>query len=325
MLEFQWSWILWLAPLPILMFLLAPLKREEAALRVPFFRSASNLKEDYQSRKAIRFWPYICLWAIWLSLLLAAANPQWIGDPVSVPSSGRDLMLAVDISDSMNERDMVYQGRYINRLIAVKLVVSDFVEHRINDRLGLILFGSQAYVQSPLTYDRKTVGTLLLETQLSFAGPTTAIGDAIGLATKHLRKQPEQSRVLILLTDGTNNAGELSPQNAADLAAHFQIKIYTIAFGSHDSQIDENALIAIAKKTGGRHFRARNLEQLADIHNELNHLEPVEQDAQQFRPMQALFFWPLSFAFVCSLLFAGTRWWRNRTKSYAPQNLSSRT
>jgi Ca-activated chloride channel family protein len=222
-------------------------------------------------------------------------------------------MLAVDISDSMDTTDIVYNGRYINRLNAVKLVVGNFVEHRLNDRLGLILFGSNAYIQAPLTYDRNTVGTLLWEAQLRFAGPTTAIGDAIGLAAKRLRDQQQENRVLIVLTDGENTAGEISPLNGADLAARLNIKVYTIGFGRNDREIDEETLLSVAEKTGGRYFRARNLEQLVDIHNELNRLEPVEQDTQSFRPVRALFYWPLAVALIFSLMFAASHWLRHRS------------
>lgn len=313
MLELQWPWLLWLAPLPLLMLLLPAQKREEAALRVPFFNAAKEIESHGHGRARKKLLPFFLLWLIWLSTLLAAANPQWIGEPVSIPSSGRDLMLAVDISDSMDTTDIVYNGRYINRLNGVKLVVGNFVEHRLNDRLGLILFGSNAYIQAPLTYDRNTVGTLLWEAQLRFAGPTTAIGDAIGLAAKRLRDQEQQNRVLILLTDGANTAGEISPLNGADLAAKLNIKVYTIGFGRNDREIDEETLISVAEKTGGRYFRARNLEQLAEIHSELNRLEPVEQDAQSFRPVRALFYWPLAVALILSLLFAAVHWLRHRT------------
>jgi len=304
MLELQWPWLLLLAPLPLLIRLLPVQNREEAALRVPFFHTAADLQA--QQRGAGQTWSlrYLIIWIIWLASVVAATNPQWVGEPVSLPSSGRDLMLAVDISESMLQRDMVYQGQRVDRLVAVKLVVGDFVEHRENDRLGLILFGSRAYLQAPLTHDRRTVGTLLHEAQIGFAGPSTAIGDAIGLAVKRLRDQDAESRVLVLLTDGSNTSGELLPANAADVAAQFKVKIYTIGFGSQDREIDLATLQQIAEKTGGRAFRARDLEQLAEIHNELNRLEPMEQDAQTFRPVRALFYWPLALAFCLSLMFA---------------------
>ncbi|MBE8717267.1 vWA domain-containing protein [Cellvibrio polysaccharolyticus] len=327
MLEFQFSWLLWLAPLPLLMYWVRPKKQEEVALRVPFFQQAMALQEEEGRKTRIRPLRYLALWTIWLSALLAAANPQWLGEPVSIQGSGRDLLLAVDISGSMQIEDMQLQGRAINRLTAIKLVVGNFVEGRRSDRLGLILFGSQAYLQAPLTYDRHTVGVLLQEAQIGFAGEQTAIGDAIGLAVKRLRSRPDNSRVLVLLTDGASTSGELTPQRAADLAKHENIKIYTIGFGADEmvvpgifgnrrinpsEDLDEDTMRAVASATGGQYFRARNLEELDAIHKELDRLEPVEQDSRTFRPVRALFFWPLSVALILSLLFALAHAWQGR-------------
>jgi Ca-activated chloride channel family protein len=327
MLEFQFSWLLWLAPLPLLMYFVRPKKQEEVALRVPFFQQAMALQQQEGRKTRIRPLRYLALWTIWLAALLAAANPQWLGEPVSIQGSGRDLLLAVDISGSMQIEDMQLQGRAINRLAAIKLVVGNFVEGRRSDRLGLILFGSQAYLQAPLTYDRHTVGVLLQEAQIGFAGEQTAIGDAIGLAVKRLRSRPDNSRVLVLLTDGASTSGELTPQRAAELAKHENIKIYTIGFGADElvvpgifgnrrinpsEDLDEDTMRAVASATGGQYFRARNLEELDAIHKELDRLEPVEQDSRTFRPVRALFFWPLSVALVLSLLFALAHAWQGR-------------
>jgi Ca-activated chloride channel family protein len=183
----------------------------------------------------------------------------------------------------------------------------------VGDRLGLILFGTQAYLQTPLTFDRKTVMTLLNESAIGLAGDNTAIGDAIGLAVKRLKNQPANSRVLILMTDGANTAGEVSPLKAAELAADNQLKIYTIGigademivrsfFGSHkvnpSRDLDEDTMIKIAKSTGGRYFRARNTDELNNIYMLLDKLEPVEKDKQYFRPRSELYFWPLSLALI---------------------------
>lgn len=337
MLEFQWAWLLWLAPLPLLMHFVPAQKREEAALRVPFFAQATDLQHRTgagATRKPVR---YLALWIIWLSTLLAATNPHWVGEPISMPSSGRDLLLAVDISGSMQIEDMQLHGRPVNRLVALKKVVGDFVQGRTSDRLGLILFGSQAYLQAPLTYDRHTVGVLLDEAQIGFAGEKTAIGDAIGLAVKRLRARPDASRVLVLLTDGANTSGELTPQRAADLARHENIKIYTIGFGADEmlipgifgnrrinpsEDLDEDTMRAVADTTGGQYFRARNLEELASIHRELDRLEPIEQDAQSFRPVRSLFYWPLAVAFSLSLLFALSRWWQHHRAAAASRDVN---
>ena len=170
----------------------------------------------------------------WCLLVLASCRPQWLGDPVEQAVSGRDLMLAVDLSGSMEEQDFIVNGKPVDRLTATKQVAGEFIKRRTGDRIGLILFGTRAYLQTPLTFDRQTVLTLLYESALGLAGENTAIGDAIGLAVKRLRKQSTESRVLILLTDGANTAGEVSPLKAADLAADENLKIYTIGIGADE-------------------------------------------------------------------------------------------
>jgi len=242
---------------------------------------------------------------VWLLLLVTAARPQFIGDTVRQAISGRSLMMAVDISGSMDEQDMIISGRRMSRLNAVKIVAGDFIEKREGDHLGLILFGSQAYLQAPLTFDRKTVVTLLEESFISLAGRSTAIGDAIGLAVKRLREEDEKNRVLILLTDGTNSAGNVEPLKAADLAAQEKVKIYTIGVGSQRSRdLDEATLNAIASKTQGRYFRANNVSDLLKIYELLDQIEPVSQDELSYRPIQELYYYPLAFALFISALIA---------------------
>lgn len=212
---------------------------------------------------------------------------------------------------------MVINGRQVDRLIATKAVMNDFIERRRGDRLGLILFGTQSYLQTPLTFDRKTVRTLMNESTIGIAGNKTAIGDALGLAVKHLRKRPEDSRVLILLTDGANTAGEVPPLQAAQIAKEEGIKIYAIGlgaeemiersfFGSHkvnpSADLDEQTLQEIARLTGGQYFRARNVEELNKIYAILDRLEPVVQEESIFRPSKNLFFWPLGLALLLSLI-----------------------
>ncbi len=266
-------------------------------------------------------WALALLTIAWLVALAAASRPQWTGEPVARPASGRDLLLAVDISGSMQIEDMDTADGLIDRLSAVKTVVGDFVERRRGDRLGLILFGSNAYLQTPLTFDRRTLNTLLQEARIGFAGKDTAIGDAIGLAVKRLAERPATSRVVILLTDGANTSGEVMPLQAAQLAAAHQVKIYTVGVGADEiyrrtlfgvqrvnpsADLDEGALKDIAAQTGGKYFRARDPEDLARIYTELDRLEPVAQAAETFRPTKALFHWPLAIALVASLGLAVT-------------------
>ncbi|MGH1373944.1 MAG: vWA domain-containing protein [Cellvibrionaceae bacterium] len=314
MLTFEWPWLVALLPLPWLIYRFMPAhKQEDAALLVPFYEQLQQSPASASGQQRQRHWRLFILSLIWLAILTASARPMWIGDPISLPASGRDLLLAVDISGSMETRDMSWNGDNYDRLSIVKAVVGDFVQRRQSDRLGLILFGTRAYLQAPLTFDRKTVNQLLQEAQLGFAGEKTAIGDAIGMAVKRLRDRPQDSRVMILLTDGANTAGQVKPLKAAELAAQSQVKIYTIGVGADQMQtkgffglgkrtinpsadLDEPTLRSIAEQTGGQYFRARSPEELHKIYEILDTLEPIEQEAEVFRPTLSLFFWPLGIA-----------------------------
>ncbi|MCB1615490.1 MAG: VWA domain-containing protein, partial [Pseudomonadales bacterium] len=207
--EIAWPWFALLLPLPWLIGRL-PNKQEaqEEALIVPSFRYIRNDKVD-SLNPGTHPRKNILAHLIWLLLVFAAIRPQWVGDAINLPITGRDLLLAVDISGSMKMQDMEINGEPVARITATKKIVKAFIEQRKGDRIGLVLFGSNAYLQSPLTFDTDTVGIFLEEAMLGFAGTDTAIGDAIALAVKRLKDQPENSRLLILLTDGNNNAGEI--------------------------------------------------------------------------------------------------------------------
>lgn len=335
MLEFDWPQVFWLLPLPLLVWLALPrAKRDDGALLVPFYDQLASLNAGKASLPRGSLLAFLLLALIWIAVLGAAARPQWVGEPVNLPASGRDLLLAVDISGSMETADMVLGNEHVDRLTVVKVVVGEFVERRQSDRLGLILFGSQAYLQAPLTFDRQAVQTLLLEARLGFAGQKTAIGDAIGLATKRLLQRPENSRVLILLTDGANTAGAVEPLKAAELAARSSVKIYTIGMGADELMVpgilggsfgarrinpsmdlDENTLRGIAELTGGQYYRARNPRELEQIYQQLDILEPIEQEAETYRPRSALFHWPLAAALCLSALWALAGLWRGRLRS----------
>lgn len=321
MLEFTWPYAFLALPLPWLVYRLLPrAPRQEASLLVPFFEKLTRLQSDSDKLVSSRLLNLICCTLIWLLVVLAAGRPQWLGEPVQLPSTGRDLMLAVDISGSMEAQDMVVGNRQVSRIEVVKAVVSDFVERREGDRLGLILFAAHAYIQAPLTFDRDTVGILLEEAEIGIIEESaTAIGDAIGLGVKHLRNRPENSRVLVLLTDGVNNAGSVSPIQAGQLAQTESIKIYTIGIGADQvvqrtffgsrsvnpsAELDEETLTQIAESTGGRYFRARDVNDLVDIYAELDRLEAIEQDEQTYRPTKILFYWPLGAAILISFFLA---------------------
>ncbi|MDZ3990660.1 hypothetical protein PspTeo4_03056 [Pseudomonas sp. Teo4] len=234
MFELAWPWVFALLPLPWLARLLLPAADSgEPVLKVGFLDELEGLA-GRRARLNLPTWrqqaPYVL---IWLLLLCAAARPQWLGEPVPVSASGRDLLVAVDVSGSMDFPDMQWKDEDISRLDLVKALLGDFLQDREGDRVGLILFGSQAYLQAPLTFDRRTVRTFLDEAQIGIAGKNTAIGDAIGLAVKRLRERPAQSRVLVLITDGANNGGQIHPLTAARLAAQEGVRIYTIGIGAN--------------------------------------------------------------------------------------------
>jgi Ca-activated chloride channel family protein len=274
-------------------------------------------------------WRILLLWLIWALLVCAAARPQWTGEPVTLPTTGRDLMLAVDISGSMGTEDLQLGGQLVNRLVVVKNVVRDFIVARQGDRVGLILFGTNAYVQAPLTFDLPTVNQLLTEAPVGIAGGKTAIGDAIGLAVKRLRQRPAGDKVLVLLTDGANNVGEVAPIKAAELAGQEGIRIYTIGVGADEmrlpsifgtfgsrvvnpsAELDEDTLNAIANTTGGQYYRAQNTAKLIEIYAIIDELEPIEQEAETYRPIAALYHWPMAggLALFLMLLVADWRGW----------------
>lgn len=318
MITLAWPWVLAALPLPLLAWLL-PRGRPTAvaALRLPFYGELVGLGVEGGGRPA--WWRLVLALPAWVLLVLAAARPEWVGEPVKLPLAGRDLMLAVDISGSMEQRDYELEGSLVSRLAVIKAVAARFVEQRAQDRLGLILFGTRAYVQTPLTFDGATVAAMLRDSVVGLAGRETAIGDAIALAVKRLRDQPEGNRVLILLTDGENTAGSLDPLAAAELAREAGVRVYTIGIGGGEVGLrgafgmrllrqgggfDPTTLKRIAEITGGRFFSATGRDELEAVYQELDRLEPTERDARTYRPRRALFVWPAAGALGLSLLLA---------------------
>ncbi|MGB0723112.1 MAG: vWA domain-containing protein [Gammaproteobacteria bacterium] len=287
---------------------------DSAALGVRVPGLPDSLYASRPGRALTNAFPWLSLVA-WVVLLFAVARPQWVGTPQPLPAQGRDLMLAVDISGSMEEADYVLGNQRVTRLDAVKAVAARFIEQRVGDRLGLILFGGQAYLQTPLTHDRQTVANMLLEAEVGLAGKATAIGDAIGLSLKRLKDLDSDSRVLILLTDGENTAGAVSPREAAELAADNGIRIYTIGLGGGargpfgifpgTSGLDETLLNKIAEETGGRYFRANDTGGLLQVYEALDRLEPREDEQLVFRPVTELYHWPLGLAVLIWLAGVG--------------------
>jgi len=317
MTTFSWPWMFFVLPLPLLVYFVLPRARTTTgmALKIPFYQELDGFYPNKSGK--ISIWVSMLAVIAWILLVGAAARPQWIGEPLSTPISGRDLLLAVDISGSMQIKDMELDSQQVERLTMIKKIAGNFIKRRQGDRIGLILFGTQAYLQAPLSLDRKTVNQLLQESLIGMAGKKTAIGDALGLAVKRLQKRPGKRKVLILLTDGANTSGSIEPLKAAELAAEAKVSIYTIGVGADrmlvdtffgqrvvnpSADLDEKTLKTIAKLTGGRYFRARDPRELEKIYTLLNKLEPVVSEDQSLRPVRDLFCWPLSAALLLAFL-----------------------
>ena len=320
MIEWLWPLAFLLTPAPILVrWLIKASRKKQPALTVPSLEGFSGLSSNESFSATLSTVKLIILWLAWILLIAAVARPQWVGEMVSLPTTGRDLMLAIDISGSMATEDMQVNNEYVDRLSVVKAVISQFLDARKGDRVGLVLFGTNAYVQAPLTFDLKSVKKLMIEAPVGIAGGKTAIGDAIGLTVKRLRERQSEEKVVILLTDGANNVGEIPPIKAAELASVDGIKIYTIGVGAEEMRVpslfgslagrttnpsadlDEETLSKIAEATQGRYFRAKDTNTLAQIYELIDKLEPIEQEPETYRPFQVLYYWPLGIS-LCLFL-----------------------
>jgi Ca-activated chloride channel family protein len=250
---------------------------------------------------------------IWVLLIVALAGPRWVGAPKPIVRDGYNIMMALDLSGSMEITDMVLHDQAVSRLAVVKHAAQQFVQERKSDKIGLILFGSRAYLQTPLTYDKRAVLLRIEDATAGLAGQTTSIGDAVGLAVKRLQKVPERGRIIILLTDGANNSGVLTPLKAAELARQDHIKIYTIGLGADAeagvfandfimpnaaADLDEETLQKMAKMTEGRYFRATDPQSLQAIYQTINQLETVKQEQATVRPQKEYYPWLLAVALV---------------------------
>ena len=304
-LNIQWAmpWAFLLLPLPLLMRQLAPYREAQSAVRVPFFERLLEASQARRERGAMipdrRRSQRILVVLMWLALVVAVAKPQWVGDPVELQKAGRDLMIAVDLSGSMETQDFTNKnGDQVDRLVAVKSVLKRLADERPGDRLGLIVFGNQAFLQSPFTEDHKTWSTLLDETRIRMAGPSTALGDAVGLAIKIFRDADTENRVLLVLTDGNDTGSMVPPIDAARVAASEQIRIYPIAVGDPsavgEEAIDKDTLRRMADVTGGQAFEALDREQLDEIFQLLDTLEPSVFESVTFRPQLDLHWLPLT-------------------------------
>ncbi|EFP98015.1 vWA domain-containing protein [Vibrio caribbeanicus] len=310
--SFVWWWAFALLPIPFLIYLFVSPVKDRSAIHLPYLpKAGDNTAPRNYFTKTLSI-------LLWCALITALARPVWYGEPVTTQPKHRDLMLVLDLSYSMSQEDMQdSSGNYIDRLTAVKNVVSQFAQQRKGDRLGLVLFADHAYLQTPLTLDRNTISEQVNSLVLQLIGQKTAIGEGIGLATKTFIDSDAPQRVMILLSDGSNTSGVLDPIEAANIAKKYNATIYTIGVGAGEMMVkdffmtrkvntaqdlDEKTLMSIAKITGGQYFRARNAQELATIYDTINSLEPVENASQTWRPQKEWFSVPLALSFLSLVL-----------------------
>jgi len=309
--QLDYPWLLLLMPLPWLAYRYLPAYNEaRSAVRVPFFAAMSRAVGEAPGVVGSRrnHWQLLLNLLVWALILLAAARPVFVEKPLERQQPVRDLMLAIDLSQSMETEDFTNaNGEKINRLAAVKDVVQGFIDKRKDDRLGLIVFGSGAYPQSPLTLDHASLSLLLADTGIGMAGPNTAIGDAIGLSLKLLDQAHEQEKVLILLTDGNDTSSAITPDHAAQMAASKGVIIHTIGIGdpsaSGEAKVNLQALEQIAHSTGGQFFRAEDRNALNQVYDTLDRLTPQQVKTLSHQPQRELFYWPLAAALLILALY----------------------
>ncbi len=312
MIHLTYPWILIALPLPWLVWqFMKPYKTQSRSVRIPFFSrlvDASGVRPEAGAAvvKKMRFQlaAGVCVWSL---LLLAAAKPMYIGDPIEKDLAARDVMLAVDISGSMETADIANAGgKTIERLAAVKEVLQKFIADREEDRIGLIVFGSRAYVQVPFTRDLSAAGDLLNSIRVGMAGPQTALGDAVGLAIRTFERSEVEQRMLIILTDGSDTASKMTPLNAAAIAAQNDVKIFTIGIGNPDAageeRVDFEVLKEMAKKASGKFFTPDDQESLLQVYQEIDSSVPRETKTLSYRPEISLIHWPAGMACIVILL-----------------------
>ncbi|MDI1352525.1 MAG: VWA domain-containing protein [bacterium] len=317
MFELANPWVLLLIILPFILWHALPRAKLTVpiALKVPFFNAMLGIVNQ-EKRSVATSAKMVIPALIWFFLIIALAGPRWIGDPRPVTRDGYNIMMALDLSGSMEMNDMMLHGRPVSRLTVVKRAAEQFVQERLGDRIGLILFGTRAYLQTPLTYDRHSVLMRIEDATAGLAGQTTSIGDAVGLAVKRLEGVPQDGKIIILLTDGANNSGVLQPLKAAELAKSDGIKIYTIGLGSEpdpramstdlltlnaSADLDEDTLKKMADMTDGRYFRATDTESLHSIYKTINQLETVQQEQATVRPQKEYYPWFIGCALLLCL------------------------
>ena len=312
MLELAHPWALLLLPLPLLVWWLAPPQRERvSALRVPFFEQIAAAAGSEARAGAIvmrrRWLQMVMAIIVWALIVTGLAKPEWVGEPIMRTEAARDIMLALDLSGSMDYVDFPgEEGADVSRFEAVQRVVDRFVARRESDRIGLIVFGTKAYLQLPFTRDLETARALVDLMEVGMAGPKTALGDSIGLAISAFEKSEVDDRLLILLTDGNDTASKMTPVNAADIAKLNGVEIYTIGIGNTEAtgedRVDFDTMAKIARRTGGEFFNAEDEAGLEAVYRRIDESTVADVRTQSWRPRDSLVHWPVGIAVVLVLL-----------------------
>ena len=313
MFEFDALWAFALLPAPLLVWwLLPPYKEQQQSVRVPFFEQLAGAIGARPAKGGVllrrNILQKLVAPIVWMLTVVALARPQYVEPPIEKIESARDLMLAVDLSGSMDTRDMFDEERNrINRLDMVKQVLDDFIARREADRIGVIVFGTEAFLQAPFTLDHDLVRILLDQVEPRMAGPQTMLCDAIGLAIKVFEGSEAEDRVLILLTDGNDTGSRVPPLKAAEIAAQNDVTVHTVAVGDPravgEAQMDLETLEAIATSTGGSSFAADDREQLEGIYQQIDALTPEDIETMSYRPTRPLFHWPLGIVVALVLVY----------------------
>ncbi|MXV53245.1 VWA domain-containing protein [Pedobacter sp. HMF7647] len=310
--EIAYKWVIYLLPLPLLFFiLLPPLRKRRSALLAPFFWRAADVsgrrpkRRAWITRKNLLAW--IVLSAVWVCLLAAASSPRYVGKPGKKTKTVRSFLIATDISYSMATTDWIVDGRRTTRWNAVKSIMKSFVRDRKSDQVGLVMFGTNAYLQSPFTTDLETVSWLMDQTEVGMAGQMTSIGDAIAYGIKVFKEDTIKQKVMLLLTDGIDAGNDILPLDAAQAARRDSITIYTLgigqARGSGGYDLDEKTLKNIASATGGIYFNAMNEGQLKRVYTTLDKLQPIKYDEDTYKPVVLLYMYPLAAAIGLALVY----------------------
>jgi len=309
-LEYPWAYVL--LPLPLLLRYLLPAYRESrSAVRVPFLGVLTRLTGQTPSsgsavlRRTKLQW--MALIVVWLGTVAALSGPQWLEEPLVEELPMRDMVVAVDLSGSMDTRDFTDNaGAVTDRLTAAKQVLDEFFARRQGDRISLILFGSAAFVQVPFTGDLDVVRQLLDEAQVRMLGPRTVLGDAMGLSINLFDRSEVEERVLIVLTDGNDTGSQVPPDRAAEIARDKGVTVHTVAMGdpqaSGESALDEDTLRQVAETTGGGYFHASDRAELEAIYRRLDELNPKQVETLSYRPVRELFQWPLAASLCLGML-----------------------